>query len=92
MIRLTQCLCPSRHAIMAVFYDTDAPGPALRDVVTLMIAEDLINPWCGICHSREFHYEDAATAFGSMEEATAAAKVLEEANMRSGKFLQSGRN
>jgi hypothetical protein len=88
MIHITQCLCPQRHCILAIAWDaadtttTMTPEIAVASLRALVAAAVLpgvgwMNPWCGICHSREFSYEDGVTAFRTMDEARPA---LEEAN------------
>lgn len=68
MIHIVQCLCPSRHCIMAALYDpndetrgvmydpqdeTRAGGiPAVRAAIDLAIAAKTIDPWCGICKAK----------------------------------------
>ncbi len=85
MIRIVQCLCPSRHAIMAYVYDDAEVTPeraryALAETLTAAIIEGPLNPWCGLCNSRSFHYEDAVTPFRTMEEALPHFERLEREN------------
>lgn len=78
MIHIVQCLCPDRHCIMAVAYDdavTDGEEAQrkLQGVIKQAVdAGGVINPWCGICQSRDFYYEDGVTRFRTMEEAMPA--------------------
>jgi hypothetical protein len=74
MIHIVQCLCPQRHCIMAVAYDdvTTNGADALEQLEAVMkeaIERHMLNPWCGICQSRDFFYEDGVTRFTTMEEA-----------------------
>jgi hypothetical protein len=91
MVRIVQCLCPQRHCIMAYAYEpgetilgglvvdqANAVG-VMRNFVDISIRHGLMNPWCGLCHSREWIYEDAASIFRTMEEARPALKIEEEA-------------
>jgi hypothetical protein len=101
MVHIVQCLCPSRHCVLAVSYDPANPDPeatvrtpeqgitALRTLVEAAISKSLINPWCGICGSRTFTYEDAETRWKTMEEAMPYLKAseAEQANVR--RHLQS---
>jgi hypothetical protein len=75
---LIQCLCPDRHAICAVAGEADDRRAAEEAVVkpfyktlSMALATDLINPWCGLCHAAAstWHCELAVTPFASMEEA-----------------------
>lgn len=74
MVRIVQLLCPARHCIVATAYDSadGKPEPAFSEHVHesfRRLVEAGANPWCGLCHSRDFHTEDGRTAFRSMAEA-----------------------
>jgi hypothetical protein len=104
MIRIVQCLCPARHAILAVAYDPadipehfngdpDGPRAGLKALVEEGITAEAINPWCGICGSREFNYEDAPTKFQTLEEARPALASLEALQKLARSIIgQPGRN
>lgn len=96
MVRLVQCLCPQRHAIIAVAYvpgETAAQehvsGPDditlteetaadyVRGIVEEMVHRGSMNPWCGICGSRDLFYEDAPTRFATMDEAQGPLREME---------------
>ena len=69
----------------------------LRSVMEGVIARKLLDPWCGICGSREFVYEDARTRFKTMDEAQPEIQRLEEENFRSRQMIdalkkQAGQN
>ena len=74
-VRIVQVLCPSRHCIIATAYQSpdgeEIPEmkARLREKAETMIARGEMNPWCGICRSRKWTYEDAPTVFATMEEA-----------------------
>lgn len=77
MIHIVQCLCPDRHCVIAVAYDdAETSGEeAQRQLQALLknaVDQRVINPWCGICQSRDFYYEDGVTRFRTMEEAMPA--------------------
>lgn len=82
MIYVIQCLCPNRHAIFAVAYD---PKDIAHDVVMAgfqaqiegWIADKTINPWCGICESRVWTYEQRRTKYDTIEEAKPELRKLE---------------
>ena len=59
----------------------NAPG-VLRDIITRATERHWLNPWCGICKSREFIYEDGATKYATIEEARPHILELEAANAR----------
>lgn len=83
MIHIIQCLCPHRHCIMAIAYDSETIAPAdamLGLMVTVESAVEVkeINPWCHICQSRDWHYEDAPTRFKTIDEAEPVLKLMEQ--------------
>jgi hypothetical protein len=53
---------------------------ALRTMVTNGIALGMFNPWCGICKSRDFHYEVGGTRFRTMAEAEPHLREIERQN------------
>lgn len=74
MIHIIQCLCPERHAILAVAYDDAATTGAealqmFQSMVLVAVDGGGLNPWCGICQSREWFYEDGVTRFRTLAEA-----------------------
>lgn len=99
MVRLVQCLCgANRHAILAIAYEegkVEDGVDELRKKIAELLASRAINPWCGICHSRQEHwqYEDSPTKFETMDEALPALREIEQANRRARGILgQAGRN
>ena len=87
VIHLIQCLCPNRHAIFAVAYDPDELADDVALAVFQQGVEDWIrrgqiNPWCGICHSRELHYEVAQTKWKTMAEAEPEMLKAEAENLQ----------
>lgn len=89
MIHITQCLCENRHTILAAAWDDRDPAytaeHALADlkraVELATEVKGIVNPWCGICHSRNWHYEDGVTKFTSMAEAWPSLKECEREQM-----------
>jgi len=84
LIHIIQCLCPKRHAILAVAYDPNdiTSEQALTDfksVVVCAIANRQINPWCAICDARapQWAYEDAPTKYETLKEASPELHRLE---------------
>lgn len=93
MIHIIQCLCPQRHAIYAIAYDPDfmADDVAMaefREQVTEWIRKGVINPWCGICGSREWAYEQRSTKYKTVSEARPELKMLELENMLSRHIIE----
>jgi hypothetical protein len=109
MVRIVQCLCPSRHCIMAIAYlpgITSTPDVSDEDITLTeanaadhlrLMVEDAVgagwlDPWCGICRSRDFHYEDGRTAFQTLAEAYPVMKALEDAQRRTREFMKAAKN
>jgi hypothetical protein len=88
MIHIIQCLCPSRHAILGTAYPSeDTPDDVALAVfqiaVEKMLAMKAIRPECGICGSREWHYETGRTKWKTLEEAQPHLLQLEQENIAS---------
>jgi hypothetical protein len=79
-----------------VAYDsTERTGPDVlaefQAVVNRLINEKAINPWCGICHSDRWHYEDGRTPFQTMDEAQAELLRLQDENLRTRTLIDERR-
>jgi hypothetical protein len=83
---VAQCLCPARHCILAAAGEADSSTNAdidvlqpLRETVGMFLQSGAINPWCGLCHSREdsWRYELCRTSFRSLDEAKPLLAELE---------------
>lgn len=82
---ITQCLCPRRHCIMAAAFEEKDRAPnegnsVLRQELEKLFAQGELNPWCGICYSKDLTYETRRTRFATMEEAM---PVLHETEINS---------
>ena len=75
---ICQCLCPARHAIAAGFEEAPDVVAALERVerplraeVMRMVAEQMLNPWCGLCRapSTSWIFETLPTRYATMQEA-----------------------
>lgn len=74
MIYITQCKCLHNHAIMALAWEgKEEERPTMerefKEDLEEVFASGLLNPWCGLCMSREFHYDTHRTIWGTLEEA-----------------------
>jgi hypothetical protein len=69
-IRLIQHLCPSRHCVMATAYaaPTGEEDPQQVERLKAMEQELQIDPWCGLCGSKQLFYEDRPTIFKTIEQ------------------------
>jgi hypothetical protein len=96
-VRLVQLLCPARHAIMAMAYQSQ-DGAEEPEMATRLRAafEELLrlgaNPWCEICRSRDLHTEDSPTPWESIETALPHLKQLEREQAAAREFFRTARN
>ena len=95
MIWIIQCLCgPNRHAIYAIAYDAkemphDLAMADIQQSVNTQITKGQWNPWCGICGSRDWTYEQRLTKYKTMEEAKTEMSKLELENLVSRLLIDS---
>ena len=81
-----QCLCPSRHCLLAIAYEEggdltpESASKGLKALVEINCQQGLMNPWCGICGSRDLKYEDGVTRYQSIEEAKPHLEETERLN------------
>lgn len=74
---IAQCICPGRHAILALSGEAENAAEAepivsmLRIQVGALLEARVFNPWCSLCHAKSetWRYEVGRTRFTSMEEA-----------------------
>lgn len=93
-VYIIQCLCPNRHCIYGIAYDPeeiahDVVMTGFQQLIQDWISDKAMNPWCGICESRNFTYEQCRTKFQTMEEARAELKKLELENLVSRLLIDS---
>ena len=73
-VRIVQLLCPQRHCIVSTAYESPdgAEIPEMTERVREGFAELVktgVNPWCGLCYSRDLRAEDRPTKFATLDEA-----------------------
>jgi hypothetical protein len=87
---IAQCLCPSRHCIVAATGEVETEAEAEREVrqplrrdVVGMLASGAINPWCAICNANRatWRYEVRRTRFATMAEAAPELARLQAGNL-----------
>lgn len=92
MIHICQYLCPERHCVVAMAYD---PEGRSKEQIEAMLKEPfelgLINPWCGLCKSRDLHFEHARSKYKTMEEAQEPLRETELENLISRLAIESVR-
>ena len=99
IVRIVQLLCPSRHAVLAAAYETPdgAEEPNKAEALRKQFQEFQkppmnLNPWCGICESRELHTEDAATRYATIEEAWPALEETQRRNLATAEYFRQMRH
>jgi hypothetical protein len=92
-VRILQHLCQQRHCIMALAYEaTDGQeDPAQVEKLRSMEADFQIDPWCGVCRSRQLSFEDRPTAFQTMDEARGPLREMEAAQAATREFLKASK-
>jgi hypothetical protein len=79
---LAQLLCPQRHCILGLAYDSEKQAPAdIEAYLTTALKNAGLNPWCGICGSRELRVEHGKLKTNDWDEATAGLRELEQQNL-----------
>lgn len=84
-IKIIQLLCPKRHCIFALAFDSaetdDTAALSFAEIKwTRMTAKD-VDPWCGLCLSKDLTFEIGTTRFTTMDEAAPALKASENAQI-----------
>ena len=73
VIWLGQYLCPQRHAIGAIPYRPEEyTPPQIEGIARVLLRQQGLNPWCGICGSRDLRWEHRPTHYTTWEEALPA--------------------
>jgi hypothetical protein len=82
-IWLAQLLCPRRHALVAVAYERPHTSREQAEAWTReRMAEQHINPWCGLCGSQQVTFEHAQLPYRTMAEARPHLLAEERRNTR----------
>lgn len=85
---LAQYLCPKRHALLAIAYDREQSTPAEAEEQLLVATSGVVlNPWCGLCGSRELHIEHGKLPTDDWDVAMVLLKTVEAANLASRQVL-----
>jgi hypothetical protein len=96
-VRIVQILCPQRHAILATAYESPDGAPIkditdrLRYKADSLILDGGLNPWCGICQSRKWTYEDRPTQYTTMAEALPHFQNLADKQRTVREYLRASR-
>jgi hypothetical protein len=95
-VRIVQLLCPQRHCIVATAYQspdgevvpeiTDVPQGKFAHMVELGV-----NPWCGICSSRDLQPEDRPTPYATLAEAAPFLRHLADAQAATRAFFRASK-
>ena len=96
-VRILQLLCPSRHCILATYYES--PDGAVIPEMRVRLLEKFadfqklgLNPWCGICRSRNLRVDDQATVHATIAEAEPAIRELAARQAVTRKFFQASKS
>jgi len=87
-----------RHCIVGIYYESQngkAVAMYLNDLKTMVawaIAKKALDPWCGICHSQTWTYEDEPTIFKTIAEAQGPMAMLELEQQQAAKLLKPSHN
>lgn len=83
---IVQLLCPERHCLLASVYEEGVGNfKEASDALSAMLQpKGVFNNWCGICGSRELHFEEGRTKFKTLVEAAPfiASQALANAESR----------
>lgn len=92
-VRIVQLLCPQRHCITALAYETEtgAEDPAKTELLRSTLRELNLDPWCGICRADNLVYEDRPTRFETMTEAAPHIERLAAQNAALARFFQASK-
>jgi hypothetical protein len=63
-----------------------------KELVRELIAAGTINPWCGLCDSRAWDYEDRVTRFQTVEEAKPELERCEAAQASTRRMFEEQKN
>ena len=100
-VRSVPCLCPERHAILALAYESEdgllsngeTAVDVLRESIRRVIENRSLNPWCGLCAAEPatWTFEDAATRFRTMAEAQKHLRESESEQLRAAELIRRKR-
>src|SRR5215831_19908498 len=98
-VYIAQLLCPQRHTILALAGEYESLEAAtaqlsewLEAAKQKLLESRNLDPWCGLCKSRDWHIEVGTTPFRSMEEARPALKQAERDQQATATYLKSTRS
>ncbi len=80
-VHILQLLCPQRHCLIGLAYDTQSMSVGDAKAALGRYARDLSQDSCGLCGSAKLVVEDGPTLFQSVEEAQPALEELQAANL-----------
>jgi hypothetical protein len=82
-IWLVQYLCPSRHALCATPYEQPTDQAEIEGKLLAEMHRLGFNPWCGICGSRDLHFEHGRMAVQDWDEALRRLQAVQADNIAS---------
>jgi hypothetical protein len=93
MVHILQILCPKRHCLFAIPYESEnTTAPEAMSAAERAFNEHSINPWCGICGSKDLRMEIGVTRFKTLKEAAPALLENQAAQMATRQQIDLARN
>ena len=101
-VYIVQHLCPKRHCILASAFECEPLQKearakqaidSLKEMWRKAEAEQLLNPWCDICHAplAECRYEVALTKYRTLEEAKPHLQQIEKEQLETNARIRAER-
>lgn len=98
-VYLTQILCPHRHSILAIAFESEGASADLVEKqkelerqFRELVDAGLASPWCRLCRSRELKCETTRSPFRTIEEALPLLRYLEARRAMIRRAWNSARN
>lgn len=94
-VRIIQLLCPERHCLFMVAYQTDdgQAVPTLAEKARAFYLEKAHGDGaCGICRSRDLNTEDGLTIWATTEEAKPYLMELQQRQIAARRFIDASRS
>ena len=95
-VRIVQLLCPNRHCVVAIAYESpdgsEIPKYGQELIEAIQSQRFGIHPWCGICQSRTLHPEDRPTNFQTLEEANPTLRANERAQAETREYFRRSKH
>jgi hypothetical protein len=88
---LVQYLCPQRHALCAAPYERPADTAEIEGRLLADMYRLGLNPWCGLCGSRDLRFEHRRLAFTDWDDAMAALRQCQADQLLTRQMIEHSR-